>query len=215
MPPEIAPDERAADAECQRLLQALKKRCPDLFVGEDKPLPAGALGPEIPVGPDQATPLFRTIGRLIAGLPTEQPDDPGVVVWTQGEDELAVHVAEMEVVTAEGAVAIYIPVRCDQTGVTKVVVRFAVGSEKRPAGMLASTDERPFGLSEVVDVWGDALVSYAWQMITAASARLADATGRDVDGAGLIPIGLAASRDGLSIATMARHSFDRRAETPA
>lgn len=204
--------ERGADLECERLLALLKRRCPDLFPAEDKPLPPGTVGPEIPVGPDQATSLFRTVGRLLAGLPT---DDPGVVVWTQGQDELAVLVAQIDVQMADGAVAIVIPVRCDQTRDTKVFVRFAVGSENRPAGMLASTDERPFGPPEVVDVWGDALVSYAWQIITGVSVRLADATGRDEDGAGLIPIGLAAAPNGLSIATMARHVFDRKVVTRA
>jgi hypothetical protein len=91
-------------------------------------------------------------------------------------------------------------------------VRFAIGGDKRPAGMLASTDERPFGPVEVVDVWGEALTAYAWQILVHSSASLADAVGRDVDGAGLIPVGLRATGDGLAVATIARHSFDRRSQ---
>jgi hypothetical protein len=43
------------------------------------------------------------------------------------------------------------------------------------------------------------------------AARIADATGRDVDGAGLIPVALRATDAGIAVLTMARHPFDRRA----
>ena len=212
-----SPDERAADAECQRLLEVLRKRCPGVFPpGQaDKPLPPGTLGPELPLSGDEAVQAYRLVGRLVAGLPPVNRDDPGVVVWTLGEDELAVFVAQIDVQTEDGAIGVVLPVACDQTGQAKVVVRFAVGSEKRPAGMLASTDERPFGPPAIVDVWGDALVSFAWQIVTGVSARMANATNRDEDGLGLIPVGLAAGSKGLSIATMARHTFDRPGTGPA
>jgi hypothetical protein len=211
-----SPDEQAADEECQRLLALIKQRCPGLFPGGEagKPLPAGALGPELPLNVDETVQACRVVGRLVTGLPTVNRDDPGVVVWSLGEDELAVFVAQIDVETQDGAIAVVIPVACDQTGQQKVVVRFAVGSAKRPAGMLAATDHRPFGPVEIVDVWGDALVSFAWQVVTGVSARLASATNRDEDGLGLIPVGLAASRNGLSIATMARHQFDRPRSGP-
>lgn len=206
-----SPDEQAVDEVCRRLLALIKKRCPDLFpCGEtDEPLPAGKLGPELPLNPDEAVRAYRLVGRLVAGLPATDSDDPGVVVWSLGGDELAVFVARIDVETQDGAIGVVIPVTCDQTGEQKVVVRFAVGSAKRPAGMLAATDHRPFGPPEIVDVWGDALVSFAWQIVTGVSARLAGTVNRDEDGLGLIPVGLAASSDGLSIATMARHQFDR------
>lgn len=211
-----SPDEQAADEECRRLLALIKQRCPGLFPGGQagQPLPAGTLGPELPLNADETVQACRAVGRLVAGLPTVNRDDPGIVVWSLGEDELAVFVTQIEVETQDGAVAIVIPVACDQTGPQKVVVRFAVGSAKRPAGLLAATDQRPFGPVEIVDVWGDALVSFAWQVVTGVSVRLASATNRDEDGLGLIPVGLAASRDGLSIATMARHQFDRPGAGP-
>jgi hypothetical protein len=211
-----SPDERAVDEECKRLLALIKKRCPGLLPDyeADKPLPAGALGPELPLNADETVQACRAVGRLVAGLPTVDRDDPGIVVWSLGEDELAVFVAQIEVETQDGAIAVVIPVACDQTGPQKVVVRFAVGSAKRPAGMLAATDHRPFGPAGIVDVWGDALVSFAWQVVTGVSARLANAANRDEDGLGLIPVGLAASRTGLSIATMARHQFDRPGAGP-
>ena len=92
-------------------------------------------------------------------------------------------------------------------------VRFAVGSDALPAGLLASTDQRPFGPPEIVDVWGEALIAFAWQMVLTTMTKLADAAGRDVDGAGLIPASLRATDAGIAVLTMARHSFDRRVQT--
>ena len=199
----------AVSAECQKLLEALRKRCPDVFV-PGLELKAGEVGPEIPIDRERGATLYRLVARRVAGLDPERPDDPGVVVWTQDADELAVFVDKVTVLTGDGGVAVDVPVRCDETGDAEVRVRFAVGSEKRPAGVLATTDERPFGPPEIIDVWGEALTSFAWQIVLRSSASVADAVGRDTDGAGLVPVGLQASEGGISVLTMARHSFDRR-----
>src|SRR5262249_29401648 len=100
-------------------------------------------------------------------------------------------------------------VRCDQVGQATVRVRFALGSDDLPAGLVCTTDQRPFGPAPVVDVWGEALTAFAWQIVLTTAAKLADATGRDVDGAGLIPIGLRGGEPGIGVLTRARHSFDR------
>jgi hypothetical protein len=201
-------DRDAVSDECQKLLEALRTRCPELFPG--KPLPAGQVGPEIPLDPKAGASVYRLVARQIVGLPTERLDDPGVVVWTQGDAELAVLVDQVRVTTAPGAAAVDIPVRCDQVPRAMVRVRFAVGSDALPAGLLASTDQRPFGPPEIVDVWGEALIAFAWQIVLTTMTKLADAAGRDVDGAGLIPASLRATDAGIAVLTMARHSFDRR-----
>ena len=144
------------NAECLKLLAALRQRCPDLFVPGTK-LQPGEVGPEIPVNREQGAALYPLVARSVAGLPTDKPDDPGVIVWTQGDDELAVFVGKVQVVTTDGAVFVEIPVRCDETSDATVQVRFAVGSAERPAGMVATTDEQTFGPPAIIDVWGDAL----------------------------------------------------------
>jgi hypothetical protein len=58
-------------------------------------------------------------------------------------------------------------------------------------------------------LWGEALTALAWQALLGVSSALAAESGRDVDGAGLIPVALTATKDGLQILTMARHAFDR------
>ena len=199
------------DDECRKLLELVRTRCPGLL--DERRRPAGEVGPEIPIDPRSGASLYRLVARGVAGLSTEHTDDAGVVVWVSGDDELAVLVDKVRVKSGEGAVAVDIPVRCDRVGDAAVRVRFAVGSTDRPAGMMASTDERPFGPVEVVDVWGEALTAFAWQILLTSSAKLAHAAGRDADGAGLIPVAVRASLAGVAVLTMARHAFDRR-ETP-
>jgi hypothetical protein len=195
-------------AECRRLLALLRKQCPGLVPAA--PLPAGQPGAEIPLDPKTGEALYRLVARQISGLPTEAIGEAGVVVWTQGDDELTVFVDEVAVTTAEGAIAIDIPVRCDQAGTATVRVRLATGNDARPAGFVAATDERPLGPGAVVDVWGEALTAFAWHILLTTTAKLADASGRDADGAGLIPVGVRANEGGLVVVTMARHTFDRK-----
>ena len=198
------PMREPVDEECRRLLAALRERCPDLLT--DHEYRAGEPGPEIPVDRERGGTLFRLVARRLAGL----SEGAGVVVWTRHGTELAVLVDQVRVFTADGAAAVDLPVRCDQTKDATVRVRFALGSDRRPAGMVATTDERPFGPAEIVDGWGEALTAYAWQILVHSTASLADAAGRDADGAGLVPVGVRATREGLTVATIARHTFDRR-----
>lgn len=194
--------------ECKRLLEVVRQKCPGLL---DVPaLRPGEVGPEVPLDREAGASLFRLVARQIVGVGDAVPAGEGVVVWTQGNDELAVVIDKVSLETAEGAIAVDIPVSCDEVGSTVVRVRFALGSDARPAGLIATTDERPFGPPEIIDVWGEALTAFAWQIVLTATTKLADATGRDSDGAGLIPVGLRGTPGGISVLTLARHMFDRR-----
>jgi hypothetical protein len=101
------------------------------------------------------------------------------VVWTLGGSELLVIVAKVRVRLDEGTVLVTIPVECDQVP----------GAD--------------------VDLWGDALTAYAWQIVLSVTAGIAGAAGQDVDRAPLVPAALTASANGLGVHTMARHTFDR------
>ena len=163
--------------ECKRLLEVVRQKCPGLL---DVPaLRPGEVGPEVPLDREAGASLFRLVARQIVGVGDAVPAGEGVVVWTQGNDELAVVIDKVSLETAEGAIAVDIPVSCDEVGSTVVRVRFALGSDARPAGLIATTDERPFGPPAIIDVWGDALASFAVADRAAASTNIADATGRD------------------------------------
>jgi len=189
---------RELDAECKRLVALVRERCPEAF--DPDPLPAGTVGPPLPVERKRAVELLRLAaadGSLAHQL------------WERDGDELLVDVGEIGMDTRDGLVLIDIPVSCDQTGPARVLVAFAVGSASRPAGMVAATEGMPRGPTVVVEAWGDELVALAWRALTTALAAVARESGSDRDGAGLVPFGVESSPGGLLVRTMARHGFDR------
>ena len=101
-------------------------------------------------------------------------------------------------------VVVTIPVSCDQTGDTQVHVTFVVGDQKRPAGLLAATEQRPRGPAVIVDAWGDNLVAYAWHVVIEVMTNVAGAAGRDLDGSRLVAVGVAVSGDEVRVTPMAR-----------
>ena len=86
---------------------------------------------------------------------------------------------------------------------------FVVGDPKRPAGLLAVTEERPRGPDVVVDTWGEPIVAFCWHVVLQLATSLAAEAGLDEDGAALIPVALQATPEALVITPMARHEFDR------
>ena len=68
-------------------------------------------------------------------------------------------------------------------------------------------DMRPSGPELVVDLWGDALVAFAWQCVLGVVTGVAAATGKDARGNLLVPVELIASARGVGIVPMARHRF--------
>lgn len=202
----LAADRDAVSDECQRLLKQVAARCPGLL--PPRPLDPGGVGPEIPLNPDELQKLVTVALPKAAGLPPGSAAES--VVWTLAGNELLVLLAKVAVkLVGDGIALVLIPVHCDQAQEATVTVPIALGDDKRPAGLLAATEDRPRGPAAVVDVWGDALTALAWQVLLAAATGVAAGAGTDVDGAPLIPAGLTACPDGLRILTMARHPFDR------
>jgi len=184
--------------QCKRLLAELRKNCPGLIPPD--PLGAGQVGPEIPIDPKSAVALVQ------AAL---KPTRGETLLLREGENELLVEVAKIDLRFGDGAVIVAIPVRCDQVKRAIILVPFAIGSSKRRAGLIAATESAPRGPAVIVELWGEALIALAWQALLGVAAALAAESGRDIDGAGLIPVGLTATENGLQILTMARHPFDR------
>jgi hypothetical protein len=196
----------AVSDECQRLLKQIEARCPGLL--PPSPLDPGGIGPEIPLNPDELQKLVTAAVPKAAGLPPGSAAES--VVWTLAGNELLVLLAKVTVkLVGDGIALVRIPVHCDQVEAAAVTVPIAVGDNKRPAGLLAATEDRPRGPAAVVDVWSEALTAFAWQALLAIATAVAAGAGTDVDGAPLVPAGLTASANGLRILTMARHPFDR------
>jgi hypothetical protein len=199
----------AHDAECQKLLALLRKQCPELFPAE--PLPPGKVGQPLPVSSTDLPALARAALRAASGLPPASAAGEAPVTgvtWVDGDRELYVAIDQVDVKLAPGAVAVTIPVRCDQTGETSVDVSFAVGLPDRPLGLVVATEERPRGPAVVVDVWGEALIALAWQCLLDVVSGVSAASGSDSAGTPLIASALHSDGKTLSITPQARFAFD-------
>jgi len=168
-------------------------------------LASGQVTNSVFVRADEARELLQVAARRAAGLyrPTKRTE----VVWVEGDSELAVGLADVDIETADGLVRVTIPIRCDQSGSAAVEVNFAMGAPDAPAGLFASTFRRPTGPQLVIDTWGDALVAFAWQCVLGMVAGLSAAVGKDSRGNVLVPSELVSTKDGLQIVPMARHRF--------
>jgi len=168
----------------------------------------GALGPgevgdELRIPPAMAERAIR-----IAFVAGQERDDAASrvkdVVWSDGENELLVRAGRVRARFADGLVLVGIPVFCEQTGETEVVVAFAVGSPDAPAGLVMVTETVPRGPAAVVDRWGDALVAAAWDAVLEVAVGVAAAAGDDAAGAPLLPAALAVNADGVAVLPQAR-----------
>lgn len=153
----------------------------------------------------RANELIRVAARRASGL--FRPSKHTEVVWVDGSSELAVGVDALAVKLSSGLIRVIVPVRCDQTGPSKVQVLFAVGSPDEPAGLYAAASRRPAGPPAIVEAWGDALVAFAWQCLLGLVTGLAGATGKDQRGNLLVPVELSVTARAIAVVPMARHRF--------
>jgi hypothetical protein len=179
------------------LLDLLRRLNPSFVIG--KPLPPSTVGPEVPL-------TIQSFAQLVTAAATQ--DNQGLLVWTKDDSALVVVTGKITLNLADGLMLVNIPVMCDQIEST-IQVPFAVGGAQTPAGMLVATEEHPRGPDPVIVIWSEALIAFAWQILLTVVTRVAAATGTDTDGAGLIPVSITATPDGVRVLTMARHAFDR------
>jgi hypothetical protein len=199
--------ETRISAECKKLLAMVRQRCPGLLP-PDPVAPSTVVGTVSLTAPEAAA-LFPAAAALAAGIDSPGAARDPTVVWREGDRELLVRPARVSARFNLGLIAVTIPVSCDQVGDAEVHVSFVVGDPKRPAGLLAATEDRPRGPAVVVDAWGDNLVAFAWHVVVEVATNVAGEAGRDLDGSRLVPIGLAATPDQMLVVPMARHTFDR------
>ncbi len=205
------------DDKCLELLKVLRERCPGLVPELD--LEPGSVGDAVPVPAKSVDALVVTALRQAAAtaatgrVPPPDARLPASVLWQEGADALLVEVARARVVLADGEVRLTLPVRCeelpDRAGT--VTVSLVVGTADRPTGLFAAAPSHPDGPPVVVRRWGEALTAFAWQAVVDVVGGLATHAGRDLDGAGLVPVALVAARNGLAVLPQARHPIDRLA----
>jgi len=134
---------------------------------------------------------------------------PSSVVWREADAEVVVHLGRTRVRVRDGLVLVALTLECDQTGLAEVVVPFAVGTDERPAGLVAASETKPRGAEVLVDRWGEAIVATAWRALLEAATAVARARGSDLEGAPLRAGALVARGGRIAIVPQARHTFER------
>ena len=166
----------------------------------------GAVAPNmlrVPVADAQA--VLRGIIHLVADV---RADAPPTVVWVAGREELLVHLDGTRIACAPGLVTISLVVSCDEVkGDQRVDVAFAVGTLERPTGLVMSTFDRVQGLAVIADTWSESLTAFAWEALVTMAQQLAAGTGKDSAGRPLVPALIAADKNLLLIAAMARNNI--------
>lgn len=165
---------------------------------------SGEVGQPIRLDRASAVKLMRVSALRAAGF--FRPTRRTTIAWVDGANQLAIQVAELDLVVEEGQVVVLLPVRCDQAEGT-VRVTFVLGSPERPRGLYAATERRPRGPEVVVETWGDHLVAFAWQCLLGLYTGMAGASGKDSRGNYLVPVEVTADSEGLAVVPMGRHRF--------
>jgi hypothetical protein len=185
---------------CRVLSKVLRPICPER-PEPGEPLPPGGVAPPVEIAERRFQDRIRS-----ALVP---PEEPASVVWREADAEVIVHLARTRVRAGDGLVLVALTLECDQTGVAEVVVPFAVGTDERPAGLVAASEARPRGPAVLVDRWGEAIVATAWRALVDAATSVARERGSDLDGAPLRAGALVARNGGIAVVPQARHSFER------
>ena len=165
------------------------------------PIDLGKLGPAIPVA-------SKTLTELVKLAAKDNNAGGDSVVWDDGINQLIVHISTMTTTVTEGRVRVEIRVEADGLKTTMKVL-FGVGTEKKLAGMVMATPDRPAGDPLIARIWGDALIALAHSSLVDASKSMAGAAGRDVTNARLIPGSLTAKRGTLTIGSLGRPKVTR------
>jgi hypothetical protein len=152
---------------------------------------------------DEAQKLMLPTARLVADLPAGSRLE---VVWVSGTSELTVNIAGLTFGCDPGVVTIGVPVSCDQVASAVVTVSLAIGTAAEPSGLLMSTFTLPQGPPLIVDLWGEAVTAFAWEVLLHLIQQLSGQAGVDRSGEPLVPALIAADTDLLVIHPMARRS---------
>jgi hypothetical protein len=152
---------------------------------------------------DEAQKLMLPTARLVADLPAGSRLE---VVWVSGTSELTVDTAGLTFACDPGVVTIGVPVSCDQVASAVVTVSLAIGTAAAPSGLLMSTFTVPQGPAIIVDLWGEAITAFAWEVLLHLTQQLSGQAGVDKSGEPLVPALIAADADLLVIQPMARHN---------
>ena len=143
----------------------------------------------IPVSLDDSE-LTRLVRRVLT-----EPDKR--VMWTGPAIDLLVRLDQTRAASVDGGVIIGFDVDGGE-GPASATVTIAVGSAKRPAGMVAAAAQPD--LPVALTPWSDALVAAAWRALLEAAATAV---------APLVPAALVGAAGRLDVVPRDRHRWER------
>jgi hypothetical protein len=158
------------------------------------PLPtARTIGQAPSILHPEGLPVLLRSALRTAAAPRSRSKDPAVL-WREGEDALQVYPARAQTRIGEGWLLVELPVRCEETGLTQVVVAFGLPRQVG-AGSVVTVERPPRGPAVVVNRWGDALVALVWTSLH----RVLETWARGGGDQDLVPAGVAVTAAGLSV----------------
>jgi hypothetical protein len=194
-----------ADLDPQTKAQVAKQLAPVL---PGQITRAGAAVVDRAIAPQDLAALIPGAAVTAAGMdPATTPFPPPPVLWQDSGNALLVQLAGVRAALGDGFVELTVPVTCDQTGDAKVTVTFVTGTPDRPAGGIATTEDRPRGPAVIVENWHEQLIAFCWHTLVIATSALSGAVGSDLAGNALVTAGLMATANGLGVTPMGRHAF--------
>ena|SRR5688572_22715984 len=206
--PDITPPDRAAERRLILPDATIALPNADWFelLKPNVKLRPGAVAPNmlrVPVADAQK--VLRGIIHLVADIAAGTPP---TVVWVAGREELMVYLDRTTITCAPGMVTISLVVTCDEIkGDQRVDLAFAVGTLQRPTGLVMSTFDRVQGPALIADTWSESITAFAWEAVVTMAQQLAAGTGKDAAGRPLVPALIAADKNLLLIAAMARNNI--------
>lgn len=168
-------------------------------------LNAGDLSPDnLKVPVKDAQKILDKVVRLVLDLPRNSTP---LVVWVQGSSELLIHSDKTKISFSTGLVTVNVTVSCDQSNQTQIPIPLGVGQSKSPSGLIMSSFSDLQGPEEVVELWSDALIAFAWELLIEISRVISAEIGKDERGISLVPGDIGASPGVLLLQPVSRHSL--------
>lgn len=194
----VAPVAPPLNPTCQKLLDDLRKKCPDI--------PAVQVPPGVVV--QEVTRAEADAQRDLVALLTAGGTRPKVV-WRDSGSEVEAHLDLTRIQTLpHGLVLVGITLETVETQRRELTVPFALGHAQRLAGMLATTERKPRGDEVLVDRWGAAVIATAWKGLLDLATTYAALAGNDVDGNPLVAAAIVSEPPRLIVVPRARFDFE-------
>ena len=125
--------------------------------------------------------LRAVVQRALAGnadLPAASAARDRTIVWDDSGDQALVHLGSVVVRLVANSFVVSVDLETEQTGRAPLIVVLAFGTERDPAGLVATTDALPRGDAMLAARWGRVLQQTVWAALIGIARAHADERGK-------------------------------------